>query len=168
MLLTAAAERADTGGMRGVTTGIAWALALAVAGALAGCGAGSGGHLDTGYGALQAVPNSETCAAFCQRSIDCAVELCDEDTNSTAYQQDQSLWVSECQVVCTDSLIQSSIPTAAWTCLFTDTCRQVFGENSCTVPNTSYTCQYRKRPAGRRTIGRAAGRRAFATAGVRW
>ena len=127
--------------MRGVTTTMVCGLALALAGALAGCGGSSGGHPDTGYGALQAVPTTETCANFCQRSIDCTVELCDEDTNSTMYQQDQSLWVTECQVVCTDSLIQSSIPAAAWTCLFTDTCRQVFGENSCNVPNASYKCQ---------------------------
>lgn len=126
--------------MRSVTKGIACGLALAVAGALTGCGGGSGGHPDTGYGALQAVPTAETCADFCQRSVDCAVDLCDEDTSSTSYQQFQPLWLSDCQVVCSDSLIQSSIPAAAWTCLFTDSCRQVFGENACHVPNASYTC----------------------------
>ena len=126
--------------MRGAMTRIACGLALAAAGALAGCGSGSGGHPDTGYGANQTVPTSETCAAFCQRSIDCGVELCDEDSNSTSYQLLEPILLSECQSVCTDSLIQSSIPAASWSCLFADTCRQVFGENSCHVPNASYKC----------------------------
>jgi hypothetical protein len=125
--------------MRGVTAKLGCGLVLAAV--LAGCGGNSGGHPDTGYGANLTVPTSETCAAFCQRSIDCTVDLCDEDTNSTSYQQFQSLWVTECQAVCTDSLIQSSIPATAWTCLFTDSCRQVFGENSCHVPNASYSCK---------------------------
>jgi hypothetical protein len=125
--------------MRGVMTTIAWGLALAGTAALAGCG-GSPSHPDTGYGANQTVPTSETCAAWCQRVADCGTELCDEDANSTSFQQMEPLVLAECQAVCTDSLIQSSIPAAAWTCLFTDTCRQVFGENSCHVPNASYKC----------------------------
>jgi hypothetical protein len=125
--------------MRGMRTGIAWGLALAAA-ALAGCGSGSGGHPDTGYGANQTVPATETSAAWCQRVVDCGVELCDEDSNSTAEQQLEPLLLAECQAVYTDSVIQSSIPAAAWTCLFTDTCRQVLGQNACQVSNASYKC----------------------------
>jgi hypothetical protein len=125
--------------MRAVIARIVCGLAVAAAGALPGCG-GSAGHADTGYGAHQAVPADETCAAFCQRSVGCAVALCDEDSNSTSDQQLEPLLVSECESVCTDSLIQSSIPAADWTCLFTDSCRQVFGENSCHVSNASYSC----------------------------
>jgi hypothetical protein len=125
--------------MRDLATWMACGLALAAA-ALAGCGSGTGGHPDTGYGANQSVPAPETCDAWCQRVVDCGVELCDEDSNSTAEQQVQPLLLAECQAVCTDSLIQSSIPATAWTCLFTDSCRQVFGQNSCHVPNASYKC----------------------------
>lgn len=128
--------------MRRLTSSLVCGLALAAVGVLAGCGGGggSGGHPDTGYGADQTVPASETCTALCQRSVDCGVELCDEDTNSTTYQSLESLLLSECQVACTDAQVQSSISAAAWNCLFTDSCRQVFGENSCHVPNASYKC----------------------------
>ena len=126
--------------MRSVTKGIASGLALAAVAALAGCGSGSPVHPDTGYGANQPVPAPETCAAWCQRVVDCGLELCDEDHNTTTYQQEAPLVVAECQATCTDSLIQSSIPATAWTCLFTDTCREVLGQNSCQVPNASYKC----------------------------
>ena len=70
--------------MRGVMTTVAWGLALAATAAVAGCGGGSPSHPDTGYGANQTVPTSETCAAWCQRVADCGTELCDEDANSAA------------------------------------------------------------------------------------
>jgi hypothetical protein len=127
--------------MRGVTMGIACGLALAAAGALAGCGGSSSGHPDTGYGANQPVPTTVSCAALCQRSVDCAGDLCDEDTNSTMYLALEPLLLSECQASCSDAQLQSQISSTAWTCLFTDTCRQIFGENSCNVPNASYKCQ---------------------------
>jgi hypothetical protein len=127
--------------MRGVMTTVAWGLALAATAAVAGCGGGSPSHPDTGYGANQTVPTSVSCASLCQRSVDCFGQLCDEDTNSTMYVSLEPLLLSECQASCTDTQLQSEVSAAAWTCLFTDTCRQVFGENSCHVPNASYKCQ---------------------------
>jgi len=116
--------------------------AIALTAALAGCGSSggsNGGHPDTGFGANQPIPATETCTAFCQREVDCGIELCDEDTGTTTEQQFHSLLISECESLCTDSLIQSNVPSTAWSCLFTDSCRQVYGADACHV-GASYSC----------------------------
>jgi hypothetical protein len=105
-------------------------VALVAVGTMVGCG-GSDGHPDTGYGANQPVPTPETCVDLCQRLADCVVDLCDEDTNSTRYAGAQYLLASSCESTCTDAQVQSAVSSTAWQCMFEDTCRQVFGEDSC-------------------------------------
>ena len=112
---------------------------LFIVGALVGCGSSSDGPPDTGYGANQPVPVTETCAGLCQRLAVCVVDLCDEDTNSTRYDGIQDLFASSCEATCTDAQVQSAISPATWQCLFQDTCRQVFGEDSCHAMS-QYNC----------------------------
>lgn len=111
-------------------------LALLVASV--GCG-GSPAREDTGYGANQPVPATETCVDLCQRAADCAGDLCDEDSQSDRYLDLEPGLASSCESTCTDSEIQSSVPAAEWQCIFQDTCRQVFGEDSC-HGMARYTC----------------------------
>ncbi|HVV52801.1 MAG TPA: hypothetical protein VHO06_24280 [Polyangia bacterium] len=122
---------------------VALGLALAGPGALAGCGSSGGGRSDgrpdTGYGADQPVPATETCADYCQRTIDCTVHLCDEDTNSTTYLEFESIQVTDCETLCSDAEIQAAVPSAAWQCLFAKSCRQVLGVDGCGV-GASYSC----------------------------
>lgn len=106
-------------------------VALFAVGAVVGCGGGSDGHPDTGYGANQPVPATETCVDLCQRLADCAGDLCDEDTNSTRYLDVESLLATSCESTCTDSQVQSAISSTTWQCIFQGTCREVFGEDSC-------------------------------------
>jgi hypothetical protein len=107
----------------------AWAIAVVTA--AAGCGGSSSGHVDTGYGANEAVPGTEDCIDFCQRFTDCGVDLCDEDSNSTQYQAFEPTLVTECELTCTDGDVQSTYSAAEWQCLFQKSCRQVFGEDAC-------------------------------------
>jgi len=127
-----------------VVARITFGLALIVAAGLAGCDSPDRGtsttsqHPDTGYGANQTVP-TESCANYCLRTIDCVTELCEEDTGSTAPQAVEQTLLSECTSLCVDSTLQSGVSSTAWSCLYTDTCRQVLGEDACQL-GASYTC----------------------------
>ncbi len=114
-------------------------VALVAVGAVVGCG-GSDGHPDTGYGANQPVPTTETCVDLCQRLGDCVVDLCDEDSSSTRYVGTQSLLAYSClnRVAPTARFSRPSRPRSRQ-CSFEDTCRQVFGEDTCHAMS-HYTC----------------------------
>ena len=115
------------------------AFLLSVGICLGGCD-GTAAHPDTGYGLGQPVPSTENCTDFCARLSDCAVHLCDEDKNTTTYLGMSSLLDSECMTGCTDAMLVSKIGSVQWSCLFEKSCRAVLGENVCSVPNASYTC----------------------------
>jgi hypothetical protein len=110
---------------------------LVVVLALAACG--SAGHPDTGYGAGQPAPATPTCAALCERSADCLVTLCDEDTMSTRYEALRSLVAGQCNATCTDALLQSMATGNSWRCLFESSCRQVYEQDLCAA-HASYHC----------------------------
>jgi hypothetical protein len=116
-------------------------IALSAAGAAA-CGSSGGGssHPDTGYGANQSVPATVNCTDFCTRAADCGAQLCDEDTMSTSYTALVPILVSECENVACNASVLAMITSANWQCYFTSSCRQVFGQNVCHTPNTSYRC----------------------------
>lgn len=109
---------------------LSFGIALVAVGAVVGCG-GSDGRPDTGYGANQPVPAAETCVDLCQRLADCVIDLCDEDTMSTRFEGSQSLLAASCESTCTDAQVESGVSSSIWQCIFEDTCRQVFGEDSC-------------------------------------
>ena len=92
---------------------------------------GSSGHPDTGAGANQPVPPAENCADLCGRLSDCVVTLCNEDTMSTKYTGLQSAVDANCVSMCNDSTVQSMIPSTAWSCIFTSSCRAVFEHDVC-------------------------------------
>jgi len=105
--------------------------------ALAGCD--SAGHPDTGYGAGPVAPTPLNCMALCERSADCLVALCDEDTMSTRYEAIRSPVTSECEASCTDALLQSMATGNSWRCLFESSCRQVYEHDVCAA-HASYRC----------------------------
>ncbi|MFL5308024.1 MAG: hypothetical protein ACJ8F1_22605 [Polyangia bacterium] len=119
---------------------LALVLAVGAANACGGDGGGGANHPDTGYGANETVPSTVDCTDLCLRAADCAAQLCNEDTMSTRYTGLASLLVVECESVCTSATLPSQITSTQWRCLFQSSCRQVYGENVCHTPNTSYTC----------------------------
>jgi hypothetical protein len=108
--------------------------------ALMALGCDSGGHPDTGFGADAAVPATINCMDLCQRSADCVVDLCDEDTNSTKFAAGAELIDQSCLSTCTDPQLQVVATQASWSCLFTSTCRQAFGDDVCHA-SARYSCQ---------------------------
>jgi hypothetical protein len=106
-------------------------LGVVAVGASLGCDTGPPAHPDTGYGANQPVPAVENCVDACQRIGDCSAELCSEDTNNPAYAGAAAAVAASCESTCTDTEVMSAFPLATWQCIFTDSCRQVFGEDSC-------------------------------------
>jgi hypothetical protein len=122
-----------------------WGIVLAgIMGVLGACGddgmGGGTGRPDTGYGAAQPVPATLNCVDLCQRGADCAGHLCDEDTNSTSYVALIPTLRNTCLGACADVQVSGAFTPTQWQCLFQNSCRQVFGENVCRTPNTSYTC----------------------------
>jgi hypothetical protein len=116
-------------------------IACAILAAALGCGGDSPPrHPDTGAGAGQTPPTTVNCVDFCQRSSQCLVTLCDEDTMSTQYDALLDLVVMQCQSSCVDATIQSMINPTAWQCLFQSSCRQVFEYNTCNATPASYRC----------------------------
>ena len=103
-----------------------------------GCG-GSSGHPDTGAGAHQSVPATETCMDLCQRVATCVEILCNEDTKSTRFLGAGSVLVPACLASCTDATVMSTVPPAHWTCLFESSCRQVLEFEVCDE-KASYRC----------------------------
>ena len=103
-----------------------------------GCG-GSSGHPDTGAGAHQTPPATQTCMGVCQRLADCVAILCDEDTMSTRYQAAVPAFVDDCLTTCTDAAAMSTITPTEWTCLFESSCRQVLESHAC-EKMSSYRC----------------------------
>lgn len=77
---------------------------------------------------------------MCERLVDCAVQLCNEDTSSNSYDILQSELTLQCKLGCSDDAVQSQLTAAAWTCMFTDSCREVFEHDSC-MTGASYTCE---------------------------
>jgi hypothetical protein len=124
---------------RTVGPGISFCVVLVAVAAFAGCG-GSTGHPDTGYGANQPIPPTEDCVDLCERIASCVVDLCDEDTSSTQFQGSEAPLAYDCESTCTDSQVQSAVTPVMWQCIFTDSCRQVFGEDSCHGMG-NYHCQ---------------------------
>src|SRR5262245_52827707 len=94
-------------------------------------GCGSDDHPDTGYGANETVPAPLTCSVLCNRLSDCVVQLCNEDTSSSRYDGLESFLVDDCLNGCTDDLVQSKFTAPEWSCMFTDSCRQIFEHDSC-------------------------------------
>jgi hypothetical protein len=114
---------------------------LAALGVL-GCGDDEGGDErkpDTGYGAGAPVPSPRTCTDLCVRLGDCATALCNEDTNSTRYDALESALVDDCELTCSESLVNSEFSEAQWTCLFESSCREVFDYDECRAGG-SYFC----------------------------
>lgn len=107
--------------------------------AMVGCGGGTPAHPDTGYGADQPAPTTISCAAFCLRSSDCLVDLCDEDKSSTEYVGLEDPLTAACQSTCVDAQLQSGITQSAWACLFQQSCREVFQDDACRV-QAHYSC----------------------------
>lgn len=103
-----------------------------------GCGGGTEPHPDTGIGANQTVPAAITCTDFCQRSSDCLVDLCDEDKNTTEFEYLQDPVTEQCESTCTDAQIQV-LTQAEWSCLFQQSCRQVFQDDACHI-QANYSC----------------------------
>jgi hypothetical protein len=116
------------------------AIGIAVLAATFGCGSdGPPPHPDTGAGAGQPVPATETCVDLCARLGDCVVILCDENTNSTQFEGFQDILASQCVSGCTDALVMSSINATAWSCVFQSSCRQVFEHDVCHT-QANYHC----------------------------
>jgi|KBSMisStandDraft_5_1062788.scaffolds.fasta_scaffold106773_2 hypothetical protein len=107
---------------------------------LAACGDSAPRRPDTGAGAGQTPPSAINCNDFCQRTSECFVTLCNEDTGSTQYNALMSVVLGECQAQCTDAALQSMVPTAAWQCLFQSSCRQALDYNTCNASPGSYKC----------------------------
>lgn len=101
---------------------------------------GSESHPDSGYGENQPVPAARACDEMCERLVDCAVQLCNEDTSSRNYDILQSELTLQCKLGCSDDAVQSQLTAAEWTCMFTDSCREVFEHDSC-MTGASYTCE---------------------------
>jgi hypothetical protein len=101
---------------------------------------GSDAHPDTGYGGNKPVPSQITCMAACTRIADCAVALCNEDTDSTRYSGLEELLIDDCLVSCNDADLAAQIAPPAWSCMFTETCRGVFEHDVCDVDGR-YTCR---------------------------
>lgn len=85
------------------------------------------------------VPATITCIDLCNRAADCAAQLCNENTNSTNYDEVEFDLATICKSTCTDADLQSKLTGAKWTCFFTDTCREVIETDSC-MTDASYTC----------------------------
>jgi len=107
---------------------------------LAACSSVADDKPDTGYGAGQTAPATENCADLCQRLADCAAHLCNEDKNTTQYLGSIPLLESLCQSSCTEAQLKGTISQSQWQCVFHDSCRMVFGNDSCGTPDSSYTC----------------------------
>jgi len=104
-----------------------------------GCGSGTDAHPDTGYGEGQTIPAAITCTDFCQRSSACLVDLCDEDKNTTEFEYLQDPVTANCESTCTDALLQANFTQPEWSCLFQQSCREVFQDDVCHVQAT-YSC----------------------------
>ncbi|HTA21445.1 MAG TPA: hypothetical protein VK989_19265 [Polyangia bacterium] len=115
-------------------------LGITLGAALIALGCDGGGRPDTGFGGDAAVPATINCTDFCQRSADCFVDLCDEDTSSTRYAGGEVLVEQSCLSTCTDPRLQAAATQASWNCLFQSTCRQAFGEDVC-HENGRYSCE---------------------------
>jgi hypothetical protein len=105
--------------------------------ALVGCGADF--HTDSGYGANTPVPPMRTCVALCERLADCAAQLCNEDTSSNDYDFLRSDLAFACTANCNDANVQIGLSAEEWTCMFTDSCREVVDYDECMIDAT-YTC----------------------------
>ena len=119
---------------RGALLGLTFGAALMAL----GCD-DSAEHADTGFGGDAAVPAAIDCTALCQRSADCIVDLCDEDSNSTKFAGIGEAVKESCLNTCSDSELEAVTTQASWDCLFKSTCRQAFGENVCNA-NARYSC----------------------------
>ncbi len=100
---------------------------------------GSDSHPDSGYGANTPVPPMRTCDALCERLADCAVQLCNEDTDSNDYDPLRTELVLSCTSTCSDATVESRVTAEEWTCIFTDSCREFADYDACMVDAT-YTC----------------------------
>lgn len=117
--------------------GESWRLALCVLVAVVACDDSDG---DTGYGANQPVPSAVTCMDLCERAVDCTVQLCNENTDSTDFDLLFGDLLDECEATCSDASIQGSFTAAKWECFFSDTCREVMENDSCAV-SAHYSCE---------------------------
>lgn len=85
------------------------------------------------------VPPTRTCEALCERLADCAVQLCNEDTDSSDYEVLRTELEFSCTSSCNDAAVQSQLTAEEWTCIFTDSCREFADYDACMVDAT-YTC----------------------------
>jgi hypothetical protein len=114
-------------------------VAATVFWALAALGCGGDEHPDTGYGAGLAVPATKNCVDACTRLADCAVHLCNEDTDSTRYSGLEDGLEFDCEFDCTDAQVAAIYTDDSWRCYFQTSCRKVFEDDACGV-NANYTC----------------------------
>jgi hypothetical protein len=114
-------------------------LGITFGAALMALGCDSGGRPDTGYGGDAAVPATINCADLCQRTADCFVDLCDEDTSSTKYAGITEGIDESCLSSCTDPQLQAVATQTSWSCLFQSTCREAFGDDVCHA-SARYSC----------------------------
>jgi hypothetical protein len=106
-----------------------------------GCGGSSPRKPDTGIGAGATPPATINCVDFCRRISDCAGDLCDEDSMSMRYAALGDVLSTECDAMCSDTLLKSKLTMAQWQCLFMSSCREAI-DSSYDVCHTmaSYTC----------------------------
>ena len=109
-----------------------------VAGAVGACSVEEG-FPDTGYGAGQPVPATLTCMDMCTRLANCAVNLCNEDTDTMDFTVYEPVVRDNCQLSCTDAAVAAQFTPAEWTCTFQNSCRSVFGDDVCGT-DASYSC----------------------------
>jgi hypothetical protein len=117
-----------------------WTLAswLLVVGAAGACSVEEG-FPDTGYGAGQPVPATLTCMDMCARLANCAVNLCNEDTDTMNYTEFEPVLVDNCRFSCTDADVAARFSQMQWECTFMNSCRSVFGDDVCAT-DASYAC----------------------------
>jgi hypothetical protein len=108
---------------------------------LLSCGGSSDGgekeHSDAGAGAP--VPAEKTCTDLCKRIGDCVEILCNEDSMSSRYNGLGGLLATSCVGTCTSTNAENFNDTQ-WECLFTNSCRDVFGQDACGAGG-SYSCE---------------------------
>lgn len=105
-----------------------------------GCGGSddSSGGNGSAYGANKSVPPTKNCQDLCRRTSDCAVHLCAEDTGSTTYLELANGMTAQCVSNCQSTAL-AAIPDAKWACMFTASCRESFGNDSCELGG-HYSC----------------------------